>query len=194
MAKRIAVLVFAFLAIAVTSNADQWKLDKPHSSVNFSVRHLVISRTNGSFGDFDGKITFDGKNWDKAAVEMTVQTASINTADKKRDEHLRSADFLEVEKFPTMTFKSKKVVKGEAGEFQVIGDLTIKDVTKEVTFDCEFFGLVEFMGETRAGFTAATKINRQDFNVSWNKTLDAGGVVVGDEVSITLEIEAIKVG
>jgi len=193
MRKGIVTAASLLLVLASSARAEKWELDVAHSSVGFSVRHMVVTKTHGKFNDFTGYIDFDGKNVEKGSVEITAQIASIDTDNKKRDDHLRSPEFFDAEKFPTMTFKSKKVIKGSGSEFKLEGDLTIKDVTKEVTFDCEFNGVInDPMGNTRAGFSAVAKINRQDFNVKWSKKLDAGGLVVGDEVKINLEIEAVK--
>ena len=194
MYKRVAPTVLAIAVLASGVDAAEWTIDRAHSSINFSVRHLVISKTNGRFHDFDGKIVFDGENWDKAGAEMTVQVASVDTDNSDRDDHLRGADFFDVDKHPVMTFKSKKVAKGEGKAFTLVGDLTIKGVTREVTFDCEFHGVAEFMGTKKAGFTAETTIDRKDFGMTWNRVLDAGGVAVGNEVKITLEIEADLAG
>ena len=193
MFKKMFLIMFLVVIFATTGQADTWSLDKAHSSVGFSVRHLVISKTTGKFDDFTGTIVFDGKNFAAASVELTVQMASVDTDDEKRDEHLRSADFFETEKFPTMDFKSKKVTKGEGDAFTITGDLTIKGVTKEVTFDCQFPGVVnDPWGNTKAGFSAMTQINRQDFGVTWSKSLDGGGLVVGDDVDVMIEVEAVK--
>lgn len=193
MRKGIVTAASLLLVLASLARAEKWEIDVAHSSVGFSVRHMVVTKTHGKFNDFNGYIDFDGKNVEKGSVEITAQIASIDTDNKKRDDHLRSPDFFDAEKFRTMIFKSKKVIKGKGSEFKLEGDLTIKDVTKEVTFDCEFNGVInDPMGNTRAGFSATAKINRQDFNVKWSKSLDAGGLVVGDEVKINLEIEAVK--
>lgn len=185
------ILSVVFAAMAV--QAQTWSIDKPHSSLGLSVRHMVISKTTGKFSDFDGVLNFDGKNLAAGSVTVTAQMASVDTDDKKRDEHLRSADFFDVEKFPTMTFESKRVVPGEGNDFKLIGDLTIKGVTKEVTFDGEFNGVMEDpWGNTRAGFSAETTIDRQEFDITWNNTLDAGGLVVGDDVDIQVEMEFIQ--
>jgi len=194
LVKRISIFMLAFMFLALSASAQKWEVEKVHSSVGFSVKHLVISKVKGNFKDFSGTINFDGKNWDKASAEMTVMMGSVDTDDEKRDAHLKSADFFDTETFPEMSFKSKKVIKGEGDAFKLVGDLTIRGVTKEVTFDCEFNGVADFMGTTKAGFSAKAKINRQDYGVNWNKTLDTGGVVVGNEVEIYLELEANKVG
>jgi polyisoprenoid-binding protein YceI len=193
MRKGIVTAASLLLVFASLARAEKWEIDVAHSSVGFSVRHMVVTKTHGKFNEFTGYIDFDGKNVENGSVEITAQIASIDTDNKKRDDHLRGPDFFDAEKFPTMTFKSKKVIKGSGSEFKLVGDLTIKDVTKEVTFDCEFNGVInDPMGNTHAGFSAVVKINRQDFNVKWSKSLDAGGLVVGDEVKINLEIEAVK--
>lgn len=193
MGKRIVITLTLVLLLAAMSKAEKWDIDVPHSSVGFTVRHMVVTKIHGKFNDFTGHIEFDGKNIEKGSATVTVQIASIDTDNEERDKHLKSPDFFDATKFPTMMFKTKKVVKGEGNKFQLVGDLTIKDVTKEVVFDCEFHGTVnDPWGNTRAGFSAVAKINRQDFKLKWSKKLDTGGLVVGDEVTINLEIEAVK--
>ena len=193
MLKRLSLTFMILTLFSTMAFPAAWQLDKAHSSVSFSVRHMVISKTTGKFSDFDGTFTFDDKNWTASSAEMTVKAASVNTEEAKRDEHLRQADFFDADKYPDMKFKSKKVIKGEGNEFKLIGDLTIKDVTKEVAFEGEFNGIVnDPWGNTRAGFTVETKIDRQDFNLSFSKTLDTGGLVVGNEVEVVLELELIK--
>lgn len=194
MLKRGLVLVVVLTAVAGYAFADlTWNIDKAHSSIGFSVRHLVISKTKGSFHDYDAVVSFDGKNIETASAKVTIKMASIDTDNKDRDDHLRSADFFHVEKYPTMTFTSKKVIAGEGNEFIMVGDLTIKDVTREVTLHGEFYGITDdSWGNTRAGLSASTTINRQDFNVSWDNKLQDGSLIVGNDVDITLEIELIK--
>lgn len=193
MFKKSIVIALALVVTAGMTQAATWSFDKAHSSVGFSVRHLVISKTIGKFNDFEGVLEFDGENIASGKVELTVQMASVDTDDEKRDGHLKTGDFFDVEKYPTMTFKSTKISNVKGSSFQLVGSLTIKGVTKEVTFDCEFNGtLVDPWGNTRVGFSAETEINRQDFNVSFSKILDGGGLMVGDMVAISLEIEAIK--
>jgi polyisoprenoid-binding protein YceI len=181
------------LSLATGVSAAEWKIDRSHSSVNFQVSHLVISKVNGNFQEFEGTITFDGENFREASTDWTVQTASISTDDEKRDNHLRSDDFFNAEKYPSLTFVSTEVIPGEGNQFKIVGDLTIRGITKQVTFDCVFRGTVQDpWGGTRAGFTANATIDRKDFDVKWNKVLDTGGLTVGDEVEITIEVEAIK--
>ncbi len=193
MMKSIFVATVAATTLSLSTIAAEWTIDKPHTSVNFSVKHLVITTVNGKFTDFDGTINFDGENLKDASVEMTVQTASVDTDNERRDKHLKSADFFDVENFPTMTFKSTKVIPGEGNDFKLVGDLTIRGVTKEVIFDCQFYGTAQMGNTTKAGFSATTEINRQDYGVNWSKTLDNGGLVAGNEVTIRLDVEANKV-
>ncbi len=193
MLKKIFALTLALAVTAAAVQAQTWSIDKAHSSLGFSVRHMVISKTTGQFSDFEGTLNFDGKNLAAGSVTVTAQMASIDTDDGKRDEHLRSADFFDVEKFPTMTFESKRVIPGEGNDFELTGDLTIKGVTKEVTFDGEFHGAMKDpWGNTRAGFSAETTINRQEFGITWNQTLDAGGLLVGNDVDINVEMEFVQ--
>lgn len=193
MFKKLFATALLLAVMAVTAPAATWNFDKAHSSIGFSVRHMVISKTTGKFNDFDGVLEFDGENVEFGKVDFTVQMTSVNTDDEKRDGHLRTGDFFDVEKYPTMTFKSTKVGDMKGSSFQLTGILTIKDVSKEVTFDCEYHGAIKDpRGNTRAGFTAETEINRQDFNVSFSKTLDGGGLIVGDNVIVKLELETIQ--
>lgn len=196
MMKRFAfvtVLVVMSIGFASIGFADVWNIDVTHSSIGFSVRHMVISKAKGEFGDYSGTVNFDGKNLADGSVELTIQMASIDTKSEGRDKHLKSPEFFDVEKFPTMTFKSKKIVPAKDGMFAMVGDLTIKDVTKEVTLDCEFNGsATDPWGNERAGFSASVTIDRQDFNVKFDSSLKDGRLLVGNDVTISLEIELIK--
>ena len=194
MLKKPLILVAALMIFAVGVQAETWTVDATHSSMSFSVSHMVVSKTKGGFNDFEGTINFDGKNLAAGSVELSAKIASIDTDDEKRDGHLKGADFFDAEKYPTMSFKSTSVVVGEGSEFKLVGDLTMKGVTKEVTFDCELNGVVDDpWGNTRAGFSAGTTIDRQDFGISFSKTMDAGGLMVGNDVSISLELEVVQV-
>lgn len=174
--------------------AASFEIDKSHSEVGFSVKHLVISTVKGSFRDFSGTLDFDPKNLQQTRFEAKIAAASIFTNDEKRDAHLREEDFFFAQKYPDVTFKSSSVVGNKPEKFQVQGDLSIRGVTRKVTLDVVFNGETQdAWGNTKAGFTGTTKINRKDYGIVWNKTLDAGGVTVGDEVTITLEIQAKKV-
>ena len=193
MFKRILAILVMIAVTAGFAQADVWSFDQAHSTIGFSVRHLVVSKTKGHFTDYDGHVKFDGKNLADASVEIIIQIASINTGNEDRDKHLKSGDFFEVEKYSVMKFQSKKVIPGKNEKFQIIGDLTIKDVTREVTLDAEFNGVVNGpMGNSRSGFSAETTINRQDFNVAWENKLKDGSLIVGNDVNINLEIELIK--
>ncbi|MER3424310.1 MAG: hypothetical protein C4293_14905, partial [Nitrospiraceae bacterium] len=167
-------------------------VDLDHSTVGFSVDHMVVSKTKGQFMDYSGFIEMDPEANTVKTIEATVKTASVNTNHQKRDTHLRGPDFFDVEKYPTMTYKLKSYRKtGDA--YTAIGDLTLHGVTKEITLVGRFNGLTKDpWGNIRAGFTAEGKINRKDFGMNWSKTLDNGGLIVGDEVLIKLDIECIK--
>ena len=184
----ISTLAVGLLTASATATAANWDIDMVHSSVGFKVSHLVVSRTTGTFTDYDANIKFDKDNLEAGSV----QAASIDTENEKRDSHLRSGDFLDVVTFPTITFVSTSISPVEDGAFTMTGDFTMRGVTKEVTFECEFHGAVEAFGSLRTGFTAETTINRQDFGVSWDKTLDTGGLVAGNDVDITIELELIQ--
>jgi polyisoprenoid-binding protein YceI len=196
--KRVSLLApaaFAASAFLVhpAAAADVWQIDGAHSSAQFSVTHLMISTVKGEFGTLSGTIEFDGKDVGSVKADATIDAATINTHNEKRDGHLKSPDFFDVAKFPTITFKSKKVVPGASGTFKLVGDLTMHGVTKEVTLDGTGPSKVikGMGGESRVAASATTKVNRQDFGVKWNHDLDGGGVVVSDEVAITIEIEAV---
>jgi polyisoprenoid-binding protein YceI len=191
--KELSMVFFLVIALATVTSAQKWEFDKAHSNIGFSVKHMVISNVHGNFADYSGFVNFDGKNLKNGSAEITIQVASITTDNERRDNHLKSGDFFEVDKFPTIAFKSKKIMPGEGNKFKMVGDLTIKDVTKEVTLNCEFNGVVTGMsGDTRAGFSAQTTINRQDFNVAWDNKLKDGSLIVANEVKINLEIELVK--
>lgn len=169
-----------------------WDFDLSHSSLNFHVRHLMVSKVHGRFTTWTGTLELDETDLTKSRLEVTIDAASVDTKEPKRDDHLRSADFFEVEKFPHLTFKSTKVEKA-GDDYKVTGDLTIRGITKSVTLDVEGGDTVKDpWGGTRTGFSAKTSISRKDFGLTWNVALEAGGFVVGDKIDITLEIEAIK--
>jgi len=194
--KRIIASISTIIALALPAFAfaSTWNIDPDHSNVGFKVRHLMVSNVKGSFDKHTGTVEFNDKDITKSKVEVSIDTNSINTNVQKRDEHLRSADFFDVAKFPTMTFKSKKVAKAGKDKLKVTGDLTLHGVTKEVVLDVEGPSKEskDPWGNFRKGATATTKINRKDFGLVWNAALETGGVAVGDEITITLEIEMIK--
>jgi polyisoprenoid-binding protein YceI len=169
-----------------------WNFDKTHSSANFSVRHMMVTTVRGSFSDMDGVLNFDPANPAAASVEATIKAASINTGVADRDNHLRSADFFDVEKFPTLTFKSTSVKLNDNNSGVVTGDLTIKDVTRPVTLEVEYLGEQPSpFGDRRVGFSATTKINREDFGLTWNVALETGGVLVSKDIKIELDLQAV---
>lgn len=170
-----------------------WSIDSAHSEVNFTVRHMMITNVRGRFDKFSGTIDFDEVNPANTRVDVQIEAASINTGDAQRDGHLRSPDFLDVEKYPYLTFKSKRVEMIDDRHARLVGDLTIRDVTREVTLDVEYYGMSKSpWGTTNAGFTATTKINRKDWGLTWNVALETGGWLVADEVKIDLDLEIIK--
>jgi polyisoprenoid-binding protein YceI len=194
--KRIITAISSIIALSlpVMSLASTWNIDPDHSNVGFKVRHLMVSNVKGSFEKHSGIVEINDKEIAKSKVEVTIDTASINTNVQKRDEHLRSAEFFDVAKYPAMTFVSKKVAKAGKDKLKVTGDLTLHGITRQVVLDVEGPSQEskDPWGNIRRGVTASTKINRKDFGLVWNKALETGGVAVGEEVTITLEIEMIK--
>ena len=186
-----AILFFSFTSAALAANVNtDWVVDPTHSSVGFSVRHLV-SRVTGNFSDFEGDFHFDPKKMTEAKGQFKVKVDSINTSVEKRDKHLKSEDFFDADKFADMTFVVKKLSAAGKNKYKMSGDLTLHGVTKPVTFEVEHLGTAKgMMGEDRAGFVATTKLNRNDFGMVWNKNLDTGGLVLGDDVTVNLNIEA----
>ncbi len=182
-----------FLAGAGIASAETYNLDPAHSHVMFKVKHLGISTVTGRFEAFAGTFDFDPAKVSTGATSVTIDVGSINTDVEDRDNHLKSAEFFDAEQFPEISFTSKKVQSVDGNEFEIVGDLTIRGVTKSVTLDVELGGTVtDPWGNERAAFTATTKIDRKDFGLVWNKVLETGGLVVGNEVRISLEIEGIK--
>jgi polyisoprenoid-binding protein YceI len=170
----------------------KYDFDLSHSSVNFHVRHLMVSKVHGRFTQWGGTLELDEQDLTKSRLEVTIQAASIDTKEEKRDAHLRSADFFDAEKFPTLTFKSTQITK-DGDDYKVLGDLSIHGVTKQVELEVEGGQIVKDpWGGTRTGFSAKTKISRKDFGLEWNVALETGGFLVGDKIEISLEIEAIK--
>lgn len=170
-----------------------WQIDPAHSHIQFSVRHMMISTVRGRFEKFSGTIDFDKNDPIKATVNVEIDVASINTNEVQRDNHLRSPDFFEVDKYPAMTFRSKRIEKVDDHHGRIIGDLTIKNITKEVVLEAEYAGQMKSpWGTTSAGASASGKINRKDWGLTWNQTLETGGMLVGDEIKIDIELELIK--
>lgn len=170
-----------------------WKIDTAHSEIFFSVRHMMISKVRGEFEKFDGQIDFDQENPKNTTVDVQIEAASINTNEAQRDEHLKSADFFDVENYPVLRFKSRHVELTGNNTVRLVGDLTIRDITREVTLDVEFSGsMTNPWGKTVAGFSAHTTINRKEWNLNWNVALEAGGWLVGEEIDISVGLELIK--
>jgi len=180
---------------AVAPQLTTWKIDPSHSAAEFKVKHMMISNVKGGFSGLQGSLALDDADITNSRVEASIDAASINTHEPQRDAHLKSADFFDVEKFPALTFKSTHVARSGDGELQVTGDLTIHGVTRSVVFNVEgpSASVKDPYGNTRLGFSAATKISRKDFGLTWNAVLETGGIMVGDEVTINLEAEFIKV-
>ena len=188
------LLIVVALGLPSLARAATWNLDPAHTSVQFSVRHLMVSTVRGAFAKVTGTAQVDEKDLTRTKIQATIDAASIDTRVEKRDAHLKSPDFLDVAKYPTITFVSKKIEQVDPGHFKVTGDLTLHGVTREVSLNVEgpTPEIKDPQGEVRAGAQATTKINRKDFGVTWNLALEAGGVAVSDEVTITIDVEATK--
>jgi polyisoprenoid-binding protein YceI len=174
--------------------ASPWIIDTDHSNVGFKVRHMMVSNVKGDFARFSGNVDIDDKDPAKIKVDAVIETASINTGVAKRDEHLKSPDFFDVAKYPTMTFVSRKVKKEGLDKFKIYGQLTLHGVTKDVVLDVQGLNnsFKDPWGTIKKGASATTTINRKDYGLAWNKAIESGGVMVGDEVNISLEIELLK--
>jgi polyisoprenoid-binding protein YceI len=175
------------------AHADDFRIDKGHSHVNFKIKHMMISNVTGSFNDYNGQISYDPAKKEFTKFMGEVVTTSIDTGIKKRDEHLRSGDFFDVDKFPKIKFVMTEYKKVSDDEGKMIGTITIKDVSKKITFDVEIGGMInDPWGNTRLGFSMVSKINRKDFGLNWNRLLESGGLVVGDKVKLMIDLELIK--
>lgn len=171
-----------------------WQLDKSHTHINFTVRHMMISKVRGEFTNYDIDVNFDEETPTNTTVSATIYADSINTRDEQRDGHLRSPDFFDVENYPTLTFKSTKVEQTSPNSGRLFGDLTIRGTTHEVVLDLNYSGVVKGpFGGTSAGFSATTSINRKDWGLNWNVALEAGGWLVSDKIDIEIELELVKV-
>ena len=186
----------ATLSLPGAAANSAWQIDPNHSAAQFAVRHLAISTVRGAFTKVSGTVQLDDKDISKSSVDVTIDTASVDTRVEARDKDLRSDHFFDVEKYPTITFKSTKVEQVEAGKLKVTGDLTLHGVTKQVVLDVEgpTAPVKDPWGNQRAAVNATTKINRQDFGMKWNTKMDSGGLVVGDDVAITLDVEMVQKG
>lgn len=182
------------LLLPTLSFASTWNIDPSHSNVGFKVRHLMVSNVKGVFGTVAGVVNVDEQDVTRSTVSATIDAASIDTGVAKRDAHLKSEDFFDVARFPTMTFVSTSVARAGEGRLKVTGDLTLRGVTRSVVLDVEGPSPVakDPMGNLRWGASAETKINRKDFGIGWNKALETGGVLVGDQIAISIEVEMVK--
>jgi len=182
------------LAAPTFALAAPWNIDADHSSVGFKVRHMMVTNVKGDFGKVVGVVDIDDKDLTKSKVNVTIETASINTGVGKRDDHLKSPDFFDVVKYPTMTFVSQKVRKAGNGKLKVTGLLTLHGITREVVLDVEgpTKAFKDPWGNAKRGATATTKINRKDFGLTYNAAIESGGVMIGEDISIALEIELLK--
>lgn len=179
---------------ATQTAVSTWNIDPVHSVAEFKVKHMMISNVKGQFTGISGALTLDEAKIENSQVEATLDASSINTREAQRDAHLKSADFFDVEKFPTLNFRSTGIVQKAAGELKVAGDLTIHGVTRSVEFVVEGPTAPgkDPWGNTRIGLSATTRINRKDFGLTWNAALETGGILVGDEVTITLDVQLVK--
>jgi polyisoprenoid-binding protein YceI len=193
---RIAVIagLAAICSLPAPAATSTWQIDPAHTAAQFSVKHLAISTVRGGFSNVKGTINLDDADVSKSTVDVTIDVSTVDTRQPDRDKDLKSDKFFDVAHYPAMTFKSKKVEQAGAGKLKITGDLTIRGTTKEVVLEVEgpTAPVKDPWGNQRAAATAATKINRQDFGVKWNATMDNGGVVVGDEVAITIDVEMVK--
>ncbi len=180
--------------LPAASPAGTWELDPAHTSVQFKVRHMMVSNVRGDFEKVSGDVTYDEDDISRSSANITIDANSINTRVAKRDKHLKSPDFLDAEKYPFLVFRSKRVERAGEGKLKVTGDLTIRGVTREVVLDVEgpTPPVKDLQGKMRVGGTASTTINRKDFGLTWNKAIETGGVVVGNEVEITIDIELVR--
>jgi polyisoprenoid-binding protein YceI len=170
-----------------------WNIDTAHTGISFSVRHMVVSKVRGRFAKYSGSLRIDEDDMTRSGVEVTIDAASLDSGVPERDTHLRSPDFFDVEKFPELRFRSKRIEKVEDARYRLVGDLTIRDVTRELSLDFEYGGRAKDpWGNERAGFVASAALDRKDFGLKWNQALEAGGVLVGDRVDIEIEVQAVK--
>ncbi len=187
----LSVLLLAF-TVPANEDPESWSIDASHSSISFKVRHLGISNVRGEFLSYDADIQMEGADLNTLSVSATIETASVDTGNDRRDGHLRSDDFFGAEEFPSIMFTSTGVSEVDGNKFHLNGDLTIKDVTQSVVLEGEFLGLATMGDSERAGFEAQTSVNRKNFNLTWDELTEAGGVIVGHNVEISLELEVIK--
>src|ERR1043166_9670242 len=189
-----AAFLAAVLATSAPASTTTWQIDPAHTAAGFAVKHLMISTVRGQFKGVNGMVVWDDQDISKSTIDVTIDAKTIDTSEPKRDEDLRSEKFFDTAKYPTIIFKSKKIENVSAGKLKVTGDLTIRGITKEVVLDVEGPSnpVKDPWGNTRVAASATTKVNRQDYGVKWNANIDGGGVVVGDDVNITIDLEMTK--
>lgn len=189
----LAGVLFAIAAAPSRAQVTAWQIDSAHSAAHFSVRHMMVTNVRGEFSKLTGVVTLDEKDMTRSSVEVTIDATTINTREGRRDEHLRSPDFFDVAKFPTLSFRSKSVTPAGTGRLRLTGDLTIRGVTREAVFEVEGpTPPIKVGNNVKMGVSATARINRKDFGLLWNRPIEAGGVVVGDEVTITIDVELNK--
>lgn len=195
MLRRLTTVIIFVIMLTSSAWAGTWELDATHSALVFKIRHLVISNVAGSFGNFSGTLDWSGEEAELSAatVTLSIDAASISTDNENRDEHLKNEDFFDVPKFPNITFASTEIVSGQEGQFELVGQMTMKGISKEVTFDCTFNGQAEFRGSRRVGFSAVAQIDRTEFGMDGSGTFDGGGLILGNTVSVTMDLEFVYV-
>jgi polyisoprenoid-binding protein YceI len=185
-------LVLIATLVSSGAFAAEFSIDNTHTTVGFAVKHMMVSKVRGQFKEFEGKFSFDEKKPAATQAKFSIKTASIDTANEKRDDHLRNEDFFDAKKFPTITFESTKVKPAGKGKYKMEGMFSIHGVTKPITLDVAFNGMSKDpWGNTRAGFSITSKLNRKDYGLTWNKALETGGVAVGEDVELNIELEGV---
>jgi len=192
--KHLCNLALAAAIFAASSFGAQWSIDPAHSDASFAVKHMMVSTVRGSFSGLKGTVEYDPNDLAASKASLVIDATTVDTRDQNRDQHLRSAEFFDVTKYPTISFVSKRIIPGANGKFQLIGEMTMHGVTKEVTFNVEGPAqpVKDAKGILHSGATATAEVNRKDFGLTWNKTLDGGGVMVGDDVELTVEVELVQ--
>lgn len=190
--KKLFLVSVLLVGVTATGLAAEWKLDKAHSQITFSIKHMVISEVAGRFGDFDVTVTSSKDDFTDATIEAVIRVNSISTGVERRDNHLKSDDFFNAEKFPEIRFKSTSIEKTGENTYKIHGDLTIRDVTKRVTFDAILNGVLKMGDQVRAGWKAILVVNRFDYGLKWNRAIETGGLIAGDMVTITVNIEITR--
>jgi polyisoprenoid-binding protein YceI len=192
--KTLAPIAYTLAAFSFPCFAAQWNVDPNHSSASFKVRHMMVSTVHGSFAGLKGTVEYDPADLSAAKAELTIDATTVDTRNENRDKDLRSPNFFDVTKYPSITFASKRIVVQSSGKFQLLGDMTLHGVTKEVAFDVEgpSTPMKDGKGNLHSGATATAKVNRKDFGLVWNRAVEGGGVLVGDDVDITVEVELVQ--